>query len=93
MRTTEHAATRMNQRAITGEMIDLAMAYGDTDGDRIILSVKSCREIIENLKREQKKLEHAMKKGGITVVNEADAIVTVFRANSFSIGKAKKGRV
>ena len=93
MRTTEHAATRMNQRAINGEMIDLAMTYGDADGDRVILSIKTCRALIDDLKRQQRKLGHAIKKGGITVVNEADAVITVFRANSFMVSKLKKGRV
>lgn len=92
MHTTDHAATRMNQRAITGKMIDLALTYGDRDGERVTLSMKTCREIIENLKQEQKKLEHVLKKGGITVVNDADAIITVFRANSFSVTKIKKCR-
>lgn len=92
MRTTDHAVSRMNQRAINGDMVDLALAYGDPDGDRVVLSVKTCRDLIDDLKREQKKLEHAIKKGGITVVSEDDAIITVFRANSFSLSKAKKGR-
>lgn len=92
MHSSEHASTRMNQRAINSEMVELTLAYGEADGDRVTLSPKNCRDLIDDLKQKQKKLEHALKKGGITVVSEANTLITVFRANSFSTSKAKKGR-
>lgn len=92
MRLTAHSDVRMNQRGITGEMLALALDYGEPDGDKMVLSTKTCRQLIEELKREQKKLEHAIKKGGITVVSAGETVITTYRADSFSASNAKKVR-
>lgn len=92
MQRTAHSLMRMNQRGITGDMVELAFDYGEPDGDKIVLSIKACRRLIEELKQQQKKLERALKKGGITIVSEGDALITTYRANSFSVAKAKKSR-
>ena len=92
MQLTSHSETRMNQRGITGDMVDLALDHGEPDGDKTILSAKTCRQLIGELKRTQKKLEHAMKKGGITIVSDGDTLVTTYRANSFCATKARKVR-
>jgi len=45
------------------------------------------------LKQLQKKLEHASRKGGLTVVmSEDDRVITAYRANSFSASALKKSR-
>ena len=92
MQLTSHSETRMNQRGITGDMIDLALDHGEPDGDKTILSAKTCRQLIEELKQTQKKLEHAMKKGGITIVSDGDTLITTYRANSFCATKSRKVR-
>ncbi|MGR3321404.1 MAG: hypothetical protein ACU0DK_05695 [Pseudooceanicola sp.] len=92
MQRTAHSDVRMNQRGITGEMVALALDHGEPDGDKTVLSAKVCRQLIEELKQKQKRLEHALKKGGITVVSDGDALITIYRANSFSTSKAKKSR-
>jgi len=92
MRLAAHSGVRMNQRGITGEMLALAMDYGETDGEKTILSAKACRQLIEELKQMQKKLEHAHKKGGITVVNVDGTVITTYRASSFSAAQVKKVR-
>jgi hypothetical protein len=92
MQKTAHSDIRMNQRGITAEMIDLVMDYGEPEGDKVTLSAKACRKTIEALKQTQKKLEHAIKKGGLTVVTCGDTVITTYRANSFSVGAAKRSR-
>lgn len=92
MQKTAHSITRMNQRGITSAMIELVMSYGEPEGDKTILSAKTCREMIDELKQTQKKLEHAIKKGGLTVVSCEDTIITAYRANGFSVSVAEKSR-
>lgn len=92
MQKTGHSVIRMNQRGITSAMIDLVMNYGEPEGDKTILSAKTCRKAIDELKQTQKKLEHAIKKGGLTVVSCDDTVITTYRTNSFSSNAAKKSR-
>lgn len=86
MQKSAHSVIRMNQRGISATMIDLVMSYGQPEG------AKTCREMIEELKQTQKKLEHAIKKGGLTVVSCDDTAITAYRANSFSAPAARKIR-
>ena len=92
MQRTAHSEIRMNQRGITGDMIELVMEHGEPDGDKTVLTAKACRLKIEALKQLQKKLEHASKKGGLTVVSCGDTVITTYRADSFSASVAKKSR-
>lgn len=89
MNKTQHIETRMNQRGIKKEMIDLALDYGEIDGDRYTLTRKECQNRIAELRQQQKMLEHAHKKGGIIVVMADDTVITAFRANSFSMAKSR----
>ncbi len=92
MHRTAHSDVRMNQRGITATMLDLVMDYGEPEGDKTILSTKTCRLAIEELKQVQKKLEHALKKGGLTVVVDGNMLITTYRANSFSSTATNKSR-
>lgn len=92
MQRTAHSDIRMNQRGITATMLDLVMDYGEPEGDKTILSAKTCRLAIDELKQIQKKLEHALKKGGLTVVMGGNTVITTYRANSFSPTVGNKSR-
>ena len=92
MQRTAHIDTRMNQRGITNDMIDLVMTFGEPDGEKTVLTEKACRLTIDMLKKLQKKLEHASKKGGLTVVSSGDTLITAYRANSFVVSAVKKSR-
>ncbi len=86
MKATNHARARMAQRGINKRMIDLTLRLGEVDGDRYVLHPKAIRDSIEAMKREQKDLEHALRKGGVTVVATEETLVTVFRTTSFKRG-------
>jgi hypothetical protein len=92
MQRTAHSDVRMNQRGITATMLDLVMEYDEPEGDKTILSAKTCRLAISELKQIQKKLEHALKKGGLTVVMGGNTVITTYRANGFSTVAASKSR-
>ena len=90
MQTTTHMDTRMNQRGINKELVNLALEYGAIEGDKTVLGRKECQEAIQELRRELKALERAMSKGGITVVFEGEALITTYRTDSFSSSVARK---
>lgn len=90
MQNTIHMDARMNQRGINKELIDLALEYGELEGDKTVLGRKQCNEVMQRLKRELKILERAMSKGGITVVSNGDALITTYRTASFSAKFTKK---
>ena len=79
MKTTQHLDARMSQRGIKKTMIDLAIEHGVIVGDRVILDRKTCNSLIDSLKQQQKSLEHAVRKGGITVAMVGDVAITAFR--------------
>lgn len=89
MQTTTHMVTRMNQRGINKELINLALEYGEPKGDKTVLGRKECYDAMQQLRRELKALERAMSKGGITVVSDGEALITTYRTDSFS-SSAKK---
>jgi len=89
MQTTTHMVTRMNQRGINKELINLALEYGKPKGDKTVLGRKECHDAMQQLRRELKALERAMSKGGITVVSDGEALITTYRTDSFS-SSAKK---
>lgn len=92
MQHTAHSNIRMNQRGITAKMLDLVMDYGEPEGDKTILSAKTCRLAIDELKQVQKKREHALKKGGLTVIMGGNTVITTYRANSFSAATINRSR-
>lgn len=45
MKRTYHIECRMNQRGISSAMLDLLLAYGDFDGDKIYLNRKQALQV------------------------------------------------
>lgn len=45
MKKTYHLDCRMNQRGISAAMIDLLLAYGDFNGDKIYLTRKQALQV------------------------------------------------
>jgi len=81
---TLHMDVRMNQRGITADLVDLALEYGEWDGDRCRLSARSLKQIIAEMDRKRATMLKALDKGGIVVVEAGgDAITT------YSVKKCK----
>ena len=79
MQTTKHCLSRMSQRGITKDYLELALIYGDVNGDQIILNKKSTLKIIKDLKG----LMHILDNGGITIVAKNDAVITAYNVISY----------
>jgi len=67
---SKHFNSRMAQRSITKDMIELAFKYGITSGDKCILDKKSTLQIINELNKMKKSLMRMSQKGGVVVVSK-----------------------
>lgn len=76
---TLHLDRRMNQRAVTRPMLDLALQHGEILGDRCVLSRKAIEARMRDLEKEMSQLRDLHQKGGIVVVVEGDTILSTWR--------------
>jgi hypothetical protein len=89
MAKTKHIRTRMNQRAIDQEILDLARTYGLVENrgavERIILSRKTIDAAIRHIDSLRKQFLKARDKGGIVLVRNSneDLDITTYRLNSY----------
>lgn len=89
MHISTHCNTRMNQRGIRKDLVELALDLGDVEGDRYILNSKIIKAEISALQRKMRLLDEAQKKGGVTVVADGDTLITAFRTDSFNVNLSK----
>ena len=74
MHKTRHFQQSMSQRGINQDMVDLVLSYGETDGDKVILSRKASARLMEAARTLAKILD----KGGLVVVASGDAQLTTY---------------
>ena len=84
---TLHMDVRMNQRGITADLVDLALEYGEWDGDRCLLGARSLKQMIEVMDRKRATMLKALDKGGIVVVEAGGSEITTYPM------KKRKGRL
>lgn len=79
MKLTNHSVQRMKQRNINQEMIMLANIFGEPSnkGEKIILKRKDIHRIM-------KLLEVLERRGGITIVDDQDTLITTYFNDSFN---------
>lgn len=78
MHISHHADQRMNQRGISRRLMDFTLRHGRVEGNKRVLDRKESRRIIESLTEEPRLARQAMDKGGVTVVESGDTIVTAY---------------
>lgn len=79
MKLTNHSVQRMKQRNISQDMIMLANIFGEPNnkGEKIILNRKNIHRII-------KVLEALKRRGGVTIVDDQDTLITTYFNDSFN---------
>lgn len=92
MAKTRHIRTRMNQRAIDQQLLQLAVDFGTIqergDVERHILSRKSLDSTLRRLDHLRGKLVKARDKGGIVLVAGEDGVeITTYRLDSYTRSK------
>jgi len=83
MVTTNHLVSRMNQRGITGKLLNLVSEFGKQKQDKIILDKKSTLKIIEEIDRIRKDLLKILDKGGVVLVVEDNVMITTYNRDSY----------
>ena len=78
MHISQHAGQRMNQRGISRRLVDFALRHGRIEGDKHILDRNESRRIIDELEEELRLAKRALDKGGITVVEGGDTLITAY---------------
>ena len=91
MGMTRHIEKRMNERCISGPMLEIVQSFGihSPNGERIILNSKGLQSLEKWTRDFLKQLEMMKRKGGLTLVEvevevevEGD-LLTVFANNSY----------
>ena len=90
MNISHHAAQRMNQRGIPRRLVDFALRHGRIEGDKRVLDRNESRRLIEDLEEELRLAKRVMDKGGITVVDQCDTLITAY--NLATRARAHGGR-
>jgi len=78
MHISQHAGQRMNQRGISRRLVDFALRHGRIEGDKHILDRNESRRVIDELQEELRLAKRALDKGGITVVEGGDTLITAY---------------
>jgi hypothetical protein len=78
MHISQHVGQRMNQRGISRRLVDFALRHGRIEGDKHILDRNESRRIIDELEEELRLAKRALDKGGITVVEGGDTLITAY---------------
>ncbi|MDN5053086.1 MULTISPECIES: DUF4258 domain-containing protein [Arcobacteraceae] len=78
MFSTNHFKARMSQRGISKKVIDLVLAFGKDEGDKLFLDKKETQRIIYQIDNLRNTLLKVMDKGGVTVVVEDETLITTY---------------
>jgi cAMP phosphodiesterase len=96
MAKTKHIRTRMNQRAIDQELLDLARTHGVVENrgavERVILSRKTIDAAIRHIDSLRKQFLKVRDKGGIVLVRDPNegVDITTYRLSSCRQNRSRK---
>ncbi len=83
MAKTRHIHQRMNQRAITSQMLEIVKMFGVDDGDKTILNSKGIDAALDELQKLSKQMQRMRERGGIVLVESGDTEITTYDLDSF----------
>jgi hypothetical protein len=75
---SRHADQRMNQRGISRRLVDFTLRHGRVEGDKHVLDRVESRRLIEQLTEDLRLAKRVLDKGGVTVVEGADTVITTY---------------
>ena len=78
MFSTNHFQARMSQRGLPKQVIDLVLAFGKDEGDKLFLDKKETQRIIYQIDNLRNTLLKVMDKGGVAVVVEDETLITTY---------------
>jgi len=78
MHLSHHAGQRMNQRGISRRLVEFTLRHGRVEGDKHVLDRQTSRRLIEELHEELRLAKQVLDKGGVTVVEGEDTVITAY---------------
>ena len=78
MNMSKHSQKRMSQRGIKKALIELAVSYGRLDCDKYVLDRQTIDGELMRLDEERRVFLQARDKGGVTVVEDRNRIITTY---------------
>jgi len=79
LKFTKHAMTRMSQRGITKDMIELTLDYGRLLKDKVVLGKREIKKLIKKYPNLKSKFLKLFDSKGLVVVLEGNYIITVYK--------------
>ncbi len=81
MHISQHAHQRMNQRGISRRLVDFTLRHGRVEGNKHVLDRCESRRVINELMEELRCAKRILDKGGMTVVEGGDVLITAYNVN------------
>lgn len=81
MHISQHAHLRMNQRGISRRLVDFTLRHGRVEGNKYVLDRCESRRVINELVEELRCAKRILDKGGMTVVEGGDVLITAYNVN------------
>ena len=78
MHISNHADQRMNQRGISRRLVEFTLRHGRIEGDKHVLDRQTSRRLIDALNEELRLAKQVLDKGGVTVVEGEDTVITAY---------------
>jgi len=78
MHISHHAAQRMSQRGIPRRLVEFALQHGRIEGNKHVLDRNESRRLIDALNEELRLAKRVLDKGGVTVVEGQDTVITTY---------------
>jgi RNA binding exosome subunit len=72
----------MNQRGISRRLVEFALRYGRIEGNKHVLDRKASLRLIDELNEQLRLAKQALDKGGVTVVEGDDTVITTYNRNA-----------
>ena len=74
-RLTKHMASRMSQRGIPRELVDLVYQYGRDEEDKLVLDGRDLRALLDAVRCLQRSVIKGIDKGGMAIVSSGGALI------------------
>ena len=82
MQISQHAQDRMTQRGISRRLVDFTLRHGRVEGDKHVLDRSESRRLISELEEELRLARRVHDRGGVTVVDSGDTLITAYNVTA-----------
>ncbi len=89
MTNSRHMTTRMNQRGMTKDLVNLALEYGECQHDKYVLTRKGLERLLANVRNLERTVIRALDKGGVVVIEDNNQLITTYTTKSYDRRRAR----